>query len=203
MSNFVGREDSEWYHGWTVFYWAWWIAWSPFVGMFIARISKGRTVREFIIAVLLIPTIVTSIWMSTFGLTALDQVIGNVGALTNGISDKSLAMFQMLENLPFATITSTIAIFLVIVFFVTSSDSGSLVIDSITSGGKVDAPVIQRAFWAILEGMVAIALLYVGGNDALNALQAGSITTALPFTVILLGMCYSLYIGLRSELKNV
>jgi len=202
LSNFIDREDSDWFHGWTVFYWAWWIAWSPFVGMFIARVSKGRTVREFIIAVLLIPTIVTSIWMSTFGLTALDQVIGEVGALAGGISDKSLAMFQMLENLPFATITSSIAIFLVIVFFVTSSDSGSLVIDSITAGGKVDAPVIQRAFWAILEGLVAIALLYVGGSQALNALQAGSITTALPFTIILLGMCYSLYIGLRSELNK-
>ncbi|MFA9374334.1 MAG: BCCT family transporter [Poseidonibacter sp.] len=202
LSNFIGREDNDWLHGWTVFYWAWWIAWSPFVGMFIARVSKGRTVREFIIAVLLIPTVVTSIWMSTFGLTALDQVIGNVGALTNGITDKSLAMFQMLENLPFSTITSSVAIFLVIVFFVTSSDSGSLVIDSITAGGKVDTPVVQRAFWAILEGLVAIALLYVGGKEALSALQAGSITTALPFTFILLVMSYSLYIGLKSELNK-
>jgi len=202
LSNFVGREDSDWYHGWTVFYWAWWIAWSPFVGMFIARVSKGRTVREFIIAVLLIPTVVTAIWMSTFGLTALDQVIGNVGALAGGITDKSLSMFQMLENLPFATITSSVAIFLVIVFFVTSSDSGSLVIDSITAGGKVDAPTIQRVFWAIIEGLVAIALLYVGGSEALNALQAGSITTALPFTIILLIMCFSLYKGLKSELDK-
>lgn len=202
LSGFIGREDSEWFHGWTVFYWAWWIAWSPFVGMFIARVSKGRTVREFIIAVLVIPTIVTSIWMSTFGLTALDQVIGNVGALKDGLTDKSLAMFQMLESLPFSTITSGIAIFLVIVFFVTSSDSGSLVIDSITAGGKIDAPAKQRAFWAILEGLVAIALLYVGGSEALSALQAGSITTALPFTFILLAMCYSLYIGLNSELNK-
>jgi len=202
LSNFVGREDSEWYHGWTVFYWAWWIAWSPFVGMFIARVSKGRTVREFLIAVLLIPTFVTAIWMSAFGLSALDQVIGNVGALANGITDKSLAMFQMLENLPFSSITSFIAIFLVIVFFVTSSDSGSLVIDSITAGGKQDAPVAQRVFWALTEGFVAIALLYVGGADALSALQAGSIATALPFTVILLIMTYSLYRGLQSELKT-
>ena len=201
LSNFIGREDSEWYHGWTVFYWAWWIAWSPFVGMFIARISKGRTVREFIIAVLLIPTFVTAVWMSTFGLTALDQVIGNVGALANGLTDKSLAMFQMLENLPFTSFTSFIAIFLVIVFFVTSSDSGSLVIDSITAGGKLDAPVAQRVFWALAEGFVAIALLYVGGADALSALQAGSIATALPFTIILLVMCYSLYKGLNAELK--
>ena len=201
LSNFVGREDTEWYHGWTVFYWAWWIAWSPFVGMFIARISKGRTVREFIIAVLLIPTLVTVVWMTTFGLTALDQVIGNVGALANGLSDKSLAMFQMLENIPFTTFTSAIAIFLVVVFFVTSSDSGSLVIDSITAGGKVDAPVKQRVFWAVAQGSVAIALLYVGGADALSALQAGSIATALPFSVILLVMCYSLYRGLHSELR--
>lgn len=201
LSNFVGREDSDWYHGWTVFYWAWWIAWSPFVGMFIARISKGRTVREFIIAVLLIPTLVTAVWMSTFGLTALDQVTGNIGALANGISDKSLAMFQMLENLPFSSFTSFIAIFLVIIFFVTSSDSGSLVIDSITAGGKLDSPVKQRVFWALVEGFVAIALLYVGGSDALSALQAGSITTALPFTIILLVMVYSLYKGLHSELK--
>ena len=202
LSNPVGREDSDWYHGWTVFYWAWWIAWSPFVGMFIARISKGRTVREFLIAVLLIPTIVTAIWMSTFGLTALDQVINNVGALAGGISDKSLAMFQMLENLPLSSITSFLAIFLVIIFFVTSSDSGSLVIDSITAGGKLDAPVGQRIFWATIEGLVAIALLYAGGTEALNALQAGSIATALPFTLVLLVMCYSLYIGLRKELKE-
>lgn len=202
LSNFIGREDTEWFHGWTVFYWAWWIAWSPFVGMFIARISKGRTVREFLIAVLLVPMVVTAIWMSTFGLTALDQVIGNIGALTNGISDKPLAMFQMLENIPFSAITSFIAITLVIVFFVTSSDSGSLVIDSITAGGKLDAPVAQRVFWAVVEGLVAISLLYVGGSEALNALQAGSITTALPFTVILLLMCFSLYKGLRSELNK-
>jgi len=202
LSNFVGREDTEWYHGWTVFYWAWWIAWSPFVGMFIARISKGRTVREFIIAVLLVPTFVTAVWMSVFGSTAIDQVIGKVGALAGGITDKSLSLFQMLQSLPLASITSFIAIILVMVFFVTSSDSGSLVIDSITSGGKVDAPVAQRIFWALVEGLVAIALLYVGGKDALSALQAGSIATALPFTVILLVMCYSLYIGLKSELKT-
>lgn len=202
LSNFVGREDTDWFHGWTVFYWAWWIAWSPFVGMFIARISKGRTVREFIIAVLLVPTFVTAIWMSVFGATAIDQVIGQVGALSNGITDKSLSLFQMLQSLPLASITSFIAIILVMIFFITSSDSGSLVIDSITSGGKVDSPVAQRIFWALVEGLVAISLLYVGGTDALSALQAGSITTALPFCMILLVMTYSLYIGLKSELKT-
>ncbi len=201
LSNFIGREDTDWFHGWTVFYWAWWIAWSPFVGMFIARISKGRTIREFVIAVLLVPTAVTIVWMSVFGATALDQVIGNIGQLANGITDKSLAMFQMLENLPMASVTSFIAIFLIIIFFVTSSDSGSLVIDSITAGGKLDAPVAQRVFWAIIEGLVAISLLYIGGTEALSALQAGSISTALPFVVVLLVMCYSLYLGLKSEAK--
>jgi BCCT family betaine/carnitine transporter len=203
LANFVGREDQEWFHGWTIFYWAWWIAWSPFVGMFIARVSKGRTVREFIIAVLLIPTLITAIWMSAFGTTGIDQVINETGALADGLTDKSLAMFQMLENLPLSSITSVLAIFLVIVFFVTSSDSGSLVIDSITAGGKLNAPTTQRVFWAVVEGAVAISLLYMGGKEALSALQAGSITTALPFTIILLVMCFSLYKGLNSELKHL
>ena len=176
-----GREDTDWFHGWTVFYWAWWISWSPFVGMFIARISKGRSVREFMSAVLIIPTIITIVWMSTFGGSALEQVTSGVGQLTSGISDVSLAMFQMLENLPLASITSFLAIVLVLVFFITSSDSGSLVIDSITAGGKIDAPVPQRIFWAMLEGLIAGALLFVGGKEALQALQAGAIATGLPF----------------------
>ena len=202
LSEFSDRKDEEWFHGWTIFYWAWWIAWSPFVGMFIARVSKGRTVREFLLAVLFLPTLVTIIWMSTFGLTAIEQINADIGALVGGITDKSIAMFQMLENLPFATFTSILSIVLIVIFFVTSSDSGSLVIDSITAGGKVDAPVKQRVFWAISQGLVAIALLYVGGADALSALQAGSIATALPFTLILLAMAYSLYKGLHSELKR-
>lgn len=200
LANFIDRKDKIWFHDWTIFYWAWWIAWSPFVGMFIARVSKGRTVREFLIAVLLIPTLITTIWMSAFGTTAINQVINHTGELANGLTDKSLAMFQMLDSLPLSSITSVIAIFLVIVFFVTSSDSGSLVIDSITAGGKLDAPTPQRVFWALIEGGVAISLLYIGGKKALDALQAGSITTALPFTIILLVMCFSLYKGLKTEL---
>ena len=151
LSTWFGREDSEWMHGWTVFYWAWWISWSPFVGMFIARISKGRTVREFIVAVLLVPTVITIIWMSTFGGTGLEQSINGVGELANGVSDASLAMFQMLAHLPWTGIISFMSIALVLIFFLTSSDSGSLVIDSITAGGKVDAPVPQRIFWAVME----------------------------------------------------
>ncbi|TLF53039.1 BCCT family transporter [Halomonas urmiana] len=203
LSNWVGREDTTWYHGWTVFYWAWWISWSPFVGMFIARVSRGRTVREFLTAVLLVPTVVTIVWMSAFGGNALAQSAAGVGELGNGISDVSLAMFQMLEHLPLTTLTSTMAIVLVLVFFVTSSDSGSLVIDSITAGGKVDAPRTQRVFWATLEGVIAGVLLYGGGDKALGALQAGAVATGLPFTIVLLVMCVGLVKSLREEHRDL
>lgn len=201
LSSWIGRDDEKFFHDWTVFYWAWWISWSPFVGMFIARISQGRTVREFVLGVLLVPTLVTMVWMTVFSGTALSQSQNDIGALAGGLSEVSLAMFQMLENLPLSQITSLLGIILVLVFFVTSSDSGSLVIDSITAGGKLNAPVTQRVFWATMEGMIAIALLIGGGADALGALQAGAITTGLPFTVILILMSVALYIGLQSELK--
>jgi BCCT family betaine/carnitine transporter len=203
LSNWIGREDIDWFHGWTIFYWAWWISWSPFVGMFIARISKGRTIREFLLAVIAIPTIFSIIWFSTFGTAALDQVDNGVGALPNGISDVSLVLFQMLENLPFAEISSFVGIVLLIVFFVTSSDSGSLVVDSITAGGKLHAPIPQRVFWAIMEGLVAIVLLVGGGAAALSSLQAGTIAAGLPFTIILFACCASLYRGLISEYRSI
>lgn len=200
LSNPIGREDEAWMHGWTVFYWAWWISWSPFVGMFIARISRGRTVREFLIAVLIVPTLVTILWMSVFGGVAIDQVANNIGTLgAKGLTEVPLAMFQMFDALPLGNILSFLAIVLVLVFFITSSDSGSLVIDSITAGGKVDAPVPQRIFWASIEGAIAAALLWVGGTEAIQALQAGAISTALPFTIILLVMCVSLIMGMRTE----
>jgi BCCT family betaine/carnitine transporter len=200
LSNPHGRDDEAWFQGWTVFYWAWWISWSPFVGMFIARVSKGRTIREFITAVLLVPTSVTIIWMSVYGGIAIEQVIQGVGVLgTEGLTKVPLAMFQMFDELPFGSILSMIAIVLVMVFFITSSDSGSLVIDSITSGGKIDAPVPQRIFWASTEGAIAAALLWIGGTEAIEALQAGAISTGLPFTFVLLAMCVSLVMGLRTE----
>ncbi|MGP4845000.1 BCCT family transporter [Marinobacter sp. 1Y8] len=200
LSNPFGREDETWFHGWTVFYWAWWISWSPFVGMFIARVSKGRTVREFVTAVLLIPTLITVVWMSTFGGSALTQIQAGIGSLsTDGLGEVSLAMFQMLENIPFTAITSFLGIVLVLVFFVTSSDSGSLVIDSITAGGKLDAPTAQRVFWAVMEGAIAAALIFGGGADALTTLQAGAVSAGLPFTIILLVMCYGLMKGLYNE----
>jgi BCCT family betaine/carnitine transporter len=200
LSNPHGRPDEAWFQGWTVFYWAWWISWSPFVGMFIARVSSGRTVREFITAVLLVPTLVTILWMSVYGGIALDQVVNQVGALgKEGLTEVPLAMFQMFEELPMGTLLSVVAIVLVLVFFITSSDSGSLVIDSITAGGKIDAPVPQRIFWASVEGLIAIALLWIGGTEAIQALQAGAISTGLPFTIVLLLMCVSLVMGFRTE----
>ncbi|SBS35810.1 Glycine betaine transporter OpuD [Marinomonas aquimarina] len=203
LSNMVGRDDQTFYHGWTVFYWAWWISWSPFVGMFIARVSRGRTVREFVIAVLLVPTVISIFWMSIFGGSAIEQVQQGTGALSDGIGEVSLAMFQMFEQLPLTSIISLISIILVLVFFVTSADSGSLVIDGITAGGKTDAPVTQRIFWAVLEGIIAVALLVGGGSEALTAIQAAAITIGLPFTLLMLIMCLGLYKGLKSDLKFV
>ncbi|MEM1402488.1 MAG: BCCT family transporter [Pseudomonadota bacterium] len=196
LSNWINRGDEQWMQDWTVFYWAWWVSWSPFVGMFIARVSKGRTVREFVIAVLVVPTLVTLVWMSVFGMNGLFQAQEGIGALGDGSSTISLATFQMLSNLPFSGITTVVGVALVLVFFVTSADSGSLVIDGITSGGKPNAPVIQRVFWASLGGLLAAALLYGGGPEALGALQAGTVAAGIPFTVVLLLACLSLYKGL-------
>ncbi len=195
LSNPFGREDTNFMQGWTSFYWAWWISWSPFVGMFIARVSRGRTVREFITCVLLIPSLVCVFWMSTFGGVAIDQVLAD-GYTAAQDAALPLQLFKMLDPMPLAGITSLVGIILVIVFFVTSSDSGSLVIDTITAGGKIDAPVPQRVFWCVFEGAVAIALLLGGG---LAALQSMAITTGLPFTVVLLLMCWAILKGLMDE----
>ena len=205
LSNPFGREDDGYREGWTAFYWAWWISWSPFVGMFIARVSRGRTVREFITCVLIIPSLVCVFWMAVFGGTAINDMIANLdaSAVKANVIDAyvpELSLFAMLESLPLASITSTLGIVLVIVFFVTSSDSGSLVIDTITAGGKVDAPVPQRVFWCTFEGLVAIALLIGGG---LGSLQAMVISTGLPFTVVLLVMCWCILKGLMQEHKHI
>ncbi len=195
LSNPFGREDANFSQGWTSFYWAWWISWSPFVGMFIARVSRGRTVREFIICVLIIPSLVSVLWMTAFGGTAVHLIVDqNYQAVADAALE--LKLFVMLEALPLTAIASFIGIVLVIVFFVTSSDSGSLVIDTITAGGKTDAPVPQRVFWCTFEGLVAIALLLGGG---LTALQAAAVSTGLPFTLVLLLGCYALIKGLISE----
>lgn len=190
-------RDSNWQSTWTIFYWSWWISWSPFVGMFIARVSKGRTVKEFIVGVVLIPTAISFIWMSVFGGTAIFQEMNGIADLASAVAiDESLALFAMVESLPFSQILSFVGVVLVIVFFVTSADSGSLVVDHLTSGGKLDSPIPQRIFWTAISGIIAATLLVGGG---LSSLQTASVITGLPFTFILLAMIYSLYLGLRQE----
>jgi betaine/carnitine transporter, BCCT family len=195
LSNPFFRDDANFSQGWTAFYWAWWISWSPFVGMFIARVSRGRTVREFLVAVLLVPSFVSVLWMTAFGGTAINQFVGSG---FEGVREAALELklFVMLGELPLTEITSFVGIVLVVVFFITSSDSGSLVIDTITAGGKVDAPKPQRVFWAFIEGGIAVALLLGGG---LVALQAMAVSTGLPFTIVLLAGCYAIVKGLLSE----
>ena len=195
LSNPVGREDINYSQGWTAFYWAWWISWSPFVGMFIARVSRGRTVREFIVSVLIVPSLACVLWMTVFGETAIIQFVRD-GYEAATKAELPLQLFSMLDALPLAQITSFIAIILVVVFFVTSSDSGSLVIDVIAAGGKVDAPTPQRVFWCVFEGLVAIALILGGG---LVALQAMAVSTGLPFTIVLLMSTVAVIKGLMSE----
>ncbi|AVF65478.1 BCCT family transporter [Vibrio alginolyticus] len=195
LSMPFGREDVNYSQGWTAFYWAWWISWSPFVGMFIARVSRGRSVREFIICVILIPSSVCVLWMTAFGGNAISQYV-NDGYEAVFNAELPLKLFAMLDVMPLAEITSFVGIILVVVFFITSSDSGSLVIDTIAAGGKVDAPTPQRVFWCTFEGLVAIALMLGGG---LAAAQAMAVTTGLPFTIVLLVATVSLIKGLMDE----
>ncbi|SDL43142.1 choline/glycine/proline betaine transport protein [Modicisalibacter muralis] len=189
---------SSWLGGWTLFYWGWWIAWSPFVGMFIARVSRGRTIRQFVVGVLLVPVGFTFLWLTVFGDTALHLLLmENVQGLAEAVNaDASVALFQFLENFPLSQISSLIATILVVTFFVTSSDSGSLVIDMLTSKDGDESPVWQRIFWAVSEGFVAMALLLAGG---LSALQTASIASALPFSLILMFVAYGMLKALRIE----
>ena len=193
-------SGQNWQGAWTVFYWAWWISWAPFVGIFIARVSKGRTIREFVLGVLIVPSLLSFLWMTVFGSTALREVLAGDTTVADAVAaDVSTALFVFFEQLPFSTVLSIIGIILVAGFFVTSSDSGSLVVDSLTSGGRTDSPVGIRVFWAVAEGAVAAVLLLGGG---LKALQTAVIITGLPFALILLLMCYSLYRGLNDELAE-
>lgn len=192
LSNIVERTFSlqayvsnDWIGNWTLFIFGWTIAWAPFVGLFIAKISKGRTIRQFVVGVMLVPTVFTFLWFSVFGDTALHMVMiqGYDSLITEVQNDKAIALFKLFERLPLTDVLSFIAVFLIITFFVTSSDSGSLVIDSLASGGVIHTPVWQRSFWVILEGLVASVLLVAGG---LGALQTASIVSALPFAIIMI-----------------
>jgi len=190
-------DNNDWQNKWTIFYWAWWISWAPFVGIFIARISKGRTFREFILGVILVPTLFTFLWISIFGGSAIYQeLIGN-SAITEAVNDNiATSVYYLLKQYPYHIISSGLTVILVAGFFITSSDSGSFVVDTLTSGGRHDAPKGQKIFWASLEGIIASVLLIGGG---LVALQTASLLTALPFSIVLIIMCYSFYKALSED----
>ncbi|MFU8831595.1 MAG: BCCT family transporter [Wenzhouxiangella sp.] len=195
---------SAWHKDWTLFYWAWWIAWSPFVGMFIARISRGRTIRQFIWGVLAMPTLFVLVWMTAFGGTALHLEIFNdtAGIAAAVAEDTTVALYALLAELPLTTITSGLATLLIATYFITSSDSGTHVIDALVSRGSKRSPRRQRVIWGITEGAVAATLLIVGGELALNSLQTGSITAGLPVAVILIFACINLVHALKREPRD-
>lgn len=193
-------EPNPWLGEWTLFYWGWWIAWSPFVGMFIARISRGRTIREFISGVLLVPVLFSFLWMTVFGNTAISLDMSGVAPIAEtALTNLPVALFETLAALPLGAVTSFIATLLVITFFVTSADSGALVMDTISSGGAENPPVWQRIFWAICAGTIAGVLLLAGG---LQALQTAAIASALPFAVVMILICVGLLRALQMEKKG-
>lgn len=186
-----------WVSGWTVFYWAWWIAWGPFVGAFIARISRGRTVREFVLGVVLTPTLMSFLWFAVMGGSAMQmEVLGHGGIAAQGAKDISTALFVMLQHLPWTTLTSTATMFLITVFFITSADSATFVMSMMTSGGDLNPAAGLKIIWGIIEGAVAITLLLAGG---LKALQTASIASAFPFMLVMIAMCVALAKSFRSE----
>lgn len=195
-------QPRAWMADWTLFYWAWWIAWSPFVGMFIARISRGRTIREFVVGVLFVPAAFTFLWMTVFGNTAIALDLGGAsGGIASAVRDNlSTALFKFLEYLPGAGFTSTLAIILVGVFFVTSADSGALVIDTLASGGADETPRWQRMYWCVLLGVTATLLLLAGG---LGALQTATLLAALPFCLIMLLLAFGLVRQTRADLTGI
>lgn len=190
-------SNTDWQGAWTIFYWAWWVSWAPFVGVFIARISRGRTIREFLLGVLFIPMIILFFWFTTFGGVAVNmELIGNPGFIEVVQNDYGSAIFKLMEFYPLTKATTMLIVIMIVLWFVTSSDSASFVIDMLTSGGDTDPPKVQRLFWAGTEGVIAAVLLAAGG---LGALQAASIVSGLPFAVVILVMMYSLLRGLSRD----
>jgi choline/glycine/proline betaine transport protein len=193
-------QGGDWQNEWTIFYWSWWISWSPFVGLFIARISRGRTVREYVLSVLIVPALLTFLWITAFGGSALWlELEGGVSIAAGAMEEVATSIYLLFEHFPLSIVTNFAAVVLVISFFITSSDSGSLVVDAFTSGGKLKSPVTQRVFWASMEGVVAAVLLIGGG---LQALQTAAIAMGLPFAVILVIMIFSLHKGLANEYEH-
>ncbi|MBM3740946.1 MAG: BCCT family transporter, partial [Acidobacteria bacterium] len=198
LSSPIGRTDTVFYNDWSVYFWAWWISWAPFVGTFMARISRGRTVREFLLGALLAPSALCVIWLTVFGNTAIEHVIGgDKKAIASAALESQL--FLLLDTLPLTAITSFLGIILIMIFFVTGWDSGTLVIDCMTSGGRTDTPFEQRLFWLLIVGAIAATLLLTGG---LTALQAAAIAAGLPLALVMLLMCIGLLKGLLACRTN-
>ncbi len=194
-------RHTGWLGNWTIFYWAWWISWAPFVGIFIARISRGRTLREFVIGTMFVPAALTFLWFSVFGGAAISMQLSKSHDFSSIVNTEvSLVLFEFLQQLPFSTISSILAIIVVLLFFITSSDSGSFVIDMIASGGKANPNPAIKIYWASLEGVIAIILLLGGG---LKALQTATITSAFPFSIIMLLICWGLFKSLKEEENNI
>ena len=197
-------SNTDWQSGWTIFYWAWWVSWAPFVGVFIARISRGRTIREFVLGVLLIPMLILFFWFTTFGgvaihmelLAALDPAMVSPGLVEAVQADTGSAIFKLVEYYPFAKPITLLIVIMIVLWFVTSSDSASFVIDMLTAGGDTNPPKIQRLFWATMEGLIAAILLAAGG---LGALQAAAIVAGLPFALVIFVMMYALLRGLSRD----
>lgn len=209
-SPLQGEEGQVWQAAWTTFYWGWWMSWAPFVGVFIARISRGRTVREFVVGVLGVPTLLTFLWFTVLGGTALYRELFGAGGLVgeDGAVDTNTSLFLLLDGLPLGGIMSVVALVLIVTFFVTSSDSGSLVIDMLASGGNTNPPVWSRVFWAVLEGAVAASLLIVGSvmgaeGAGLSALQTTAIIIALPFSFVMILLMLATLRAFRHEWKEV
>lgn len=190
-------SNTDWQANWTIFYWAWWVSWSPFVGIFVARISRGRTIREFIFGVLFIPMLLLFFWFTTFGGSAVHmELMGNYGLIEAVKADYGSAIFKLIEYYPLTKPLTLVIVVMIMLWFVTSSDSASLVIDMLTAGGDTNPPKIQRLFWALSQGVIAAVLLVAGG---LSALQAVAIIAGFPFAIVVFVMMYCLWRGLTRD----
>jgi BCCT family betaine/carnitine transporter len=186
LSNWIDRADQDWLHGWTVFYWAWWCTWGPLVGVFVARVSKGRTLRQMIGVVLLAPTIVSILWFTAFGDGAIASVAGKTGAFANGLGNVDTAIFRFLEPLPMFGVTATVVVLLLVIFMVTSINSGAMVVDSLAAGGNPNTPPVQQVIWLIMIALVTVILFVIGDDAALKGIQAGTIAMGPPFLALIL-----------------
>lgn len=186
LSNWMGRPDQEWLHGWTVFYWAWWCTWAPLVGVFVARVSKGRTLRQMVGCVMIAPTVVSILWFTAFGRGAIGSIMSGTGAFVNGLGSVDTAIFRFLETLPLASFTSIAVVLLLVIFMVTSVNSAAIVVDNLAAGGNPNTPAIQQVIWLVLIALVTVVLFVIGNDAALKGIEAGAIAMGPPFLALLL-----------------